>query len=161
MNKEKLFKHQHGFIALISAIVIMAIFLIIAFTLSTSGFFLRFNVLDSEFKKTSLGLAEACVQKAMLKLAQTPTYDPSSSEGECMNVSGNVSDDCAAPARKNVCKICSVSTAGSQKTINARAVYNGSYSNVTAIVSQDAYGNFTVNSWDEQPNYSGLPCPVP
>ena len=62
-----------GFVALMSAIIISILLLAVTFTLSFSGFFSRFNVLDTEFKKRSAAIAEACADTALLQLAQSAT----------------------------------------------------------------------------------------
>jgi hypothetical protein len=65
---------NEGFIALFSVIVITAILLLMATTLSFSGFFGRLNVFNSELKKESDALASACIDYAMLKLATEIDY---------------------------------------------------------------------------------------
>ena len=60
-------KHQQGYIALLSALVISALLLAITLSLGLSGFFVRLNVLDAESKERSVALAEACVSAAMLE----------------------------------------------------------------------------------------------
>ncbi len=68
-------KNQQGFIALMSAIVIMVLLLAITSALGFSNFFTRFNILDSEDKEKSSALAEACADTAILNITQgtTPT----------------------------------------------------------------------------------------
>lgn len=151
----------NGYLALISAIVISMILLVIAFALSTSGFFARFNVLNTESKRLSLGFAEACASKAMLSLAQTASY----AGGECLNINtGTTSASCPAGV-KEVCKICSVvpiaPAPGTPQTVKTRAVYNSAYTDLSVSLSRSAVGAITVNSWDEQATYSGVPCPIP
>lgn len=142
-------KHQseQGFVALISAIILMAILLVMVFAISSAGFFLRFNVLDNESKKTTLALAEACVGQAMMDLAN-----------------GTASAKTVAVGSGS-CKICTNPSGSNPKTILARAAnkegQSYSYSNVTAVVTQDAFNTFTINSWSEQSSYSGPSCPVP
>lgn len=142
---------SRGFIALMSVIIISAILLVLMFTLGLSSFFNRFDVLDTENKRVSLGLAEACVNVAMVKIAQDPSYNPS---GECVSVS-----DTCGPGAKKVCKICSVGSTF-PKTIDTRAVYNGAYSNVSVAVDNLGTGNFTVTSWSEVPT-GPAGCTVP
>jgi Tfp pilus assembly protein PilX len=69
-------KNQRGFVALISVIIISAVLLFLMVTAAAIAFRGRFNTLDYENKKISVGLAEACVQTAMLKLAQSESYNP-------------------------------------------------------------------------------------
>lgn len=65
---------QNGFVALMSVIIISAILLLVAGTLSFSGFYSRYNILDSELKDRSSALAEACVDHTLLKIATNPAY---------------------------------------------------------------------------------------
>ncbi len=68
-------KNEHrGFIALISVIVVSVVLLLTATILSFSGFYARYNILDSEMKKRSAALADACVDEARIRLAADPAY---------------------------------------------------------------------------------------
>jgi hypothetical protein len=88
---------KKGFTALISAIIISAVFLLIAVNMSNSSFYGRFNILDAELKEKSFALAEACADMAIFRLADNPNYDPTnellvlSNGGECTigSVAGN------------------------------------------------------------------------
>jgi len=64
---------QKGYIALISAIIISVVMLGLITAVSTSGFFTRFNVLDGENKRVSLGLADSCQQVALLAEVKNST----------------------------------------------------------------------------------------
>jgi type II secretory pathway component PulK len=66
--------NQKGFIALISVVIISFVLLLVATTLSTKGFYARFNILDSESKERSNALADACIETARLKLANDTSY---------------------------------------------------------------------------------------
>ncbi len=145
MNKT--FKNQDGFVALISVIILSAALLILVGLVATSGFYNRFNVLDYEYKQISLALAEGCAETALVNIAQDKDYNPS-------NICYGVGDNCTAPSRKKVCKICSVSpaptrTLGAPITIISRAVYNNAYSTVSVNANLSG-NNFIINSWDEQ-----------
>jgi len=150
---------NRGFVALISVIIIFAILLVLATLIATSSFFTRFNVLDYENKKVSTALAEACAETAMVNLAKDKDFNPTAT-GDCVSVG----DGCTDPARKKVCKICSIDpvliprTLGDPVTITVRAVYNGAYTNLQ-VQGNISSSNFAVTSWDEVP-YSG-PCIVP
>jgi hypothetical protein len=61
-----------GFIALITAIILGVILMVVAISLSTTGYFTRGQVVDAEYKEHSRSLAEACVQIALLRLASNP-----------------------------------------------------------------------------------------
>lgn len=75
---------QSGYIALMSTIIISLILLGLTFSVSSAGYFARFNSLDAEYKRVSLGLAESCVNVALLKIGQQYTaYNPL---GEMVNI---------------------------------------------------------------------------
>ena len=75
---------QSGYIALVSTVIISLILLGLTFTVSSAGYFTRFNSLDAEYKRVSLGLAESCVNVALLKIAKQYTaYNPA---GEVVTV---------------------------------------------------------------------------
>ena len=65
---------QSGFILLMSSIVISVILVAVVFSVSFSGFFTRFNLLDSYNKEASLNLAQSCGDIAVLKRIQDDTY---------------------------------------------------------------------------------------
>jgi hypothetical protein len=70
-----------GFIALISVIIISVVLLALASTLGSSSLLSRFDTLNSEFKRVSLGLAESCTSVALLRIGQNYAYDPTSDPG--------------------------------------------------------------------------------
>lgn len=74
MQKSQTNKLTGGYIALISAIIISVLLMTLSTTLSMTGFFARFDVLNSEYKERSIALAEACGDTAMLKLAGDINY---------------------------------------------------------------------------------------
>lgn len=153
-------RQPDGYIALISAIIIASILLGLSFEVSTAGFFSRFNVLNSEFKRVSLALAEACANTAFLKLAQNYNYD--------------LAADPAYDAAKaelplavgaNSCSIKSLALgapANQQETatIQVQAVYQQAFSNLKIIAKlQDPAAapnpafspNISILSWQENP----------
>ena len=73
-----------GFIALMSAIIISAILLLMVTSLGLTGFYGRYNILDSELKEYSSALAEACVDTVLLMLANDSGY----TGGDTITVSG-------------------------------------------------------------------------
>src|ERR1043166_3984600 len=78
-------ENQKGFVALMSVIIISAILLTLIFTLNLSSFFARYDALGGDNKRVSLGLAEACVEAAKLKIAQNAAYTPAAG-GDCVSV---------------------------------------------------------------------------
>ena len=69
---------DRGFIALMSAIIIATILLLVATTGGLTGIFARGDALDAELKARSVGAADACVDLALLALANgdDPTVAP-------------------------------------------------------------------------------------
>lgn len=150
-------KKESGYIALISAIVISSLLLIITFTANFSSFFARFNILDSEYKKVSTGLAEACAETAILEIAKNPAWSPDVN-GTCVGVG----DPC--PGGPKVCKICSsINAGGNDFEIKTRASYGNpdkAYTNLVVNVTRSAT-DVRVNSWEEVGTYLGPDCPLP
>lgn len=139
---------QSGFVALMSVIIILAVLLVISASISFTSFSSRFNVSDSEYKKRSSALAEACVANALLQLAQTSSVTP-----KCVPI--DVGGTC--PTDPNQCTILSA-TANlpmlGQTTFKTQGVFplnqpQASYTNLTVIASST--GLSTV-SWYETPN---------
>ena len=128
---------QQGYIALVSVIVISALLIGISSVLSFTGFFGRFNVLDSEFKEVSIGLAEACAEQAILILADNPSYSVPAG-GETYNVGSET------------CLIDDITPSSWPRTIYAQGVFHDSYTNLQVVVSTPA--NVTVTSWQEIAN---------
>ncbi len=128
-------KGQAGFIALMSAIIISVVLLLLVTTGSLAGFFGRFNALDSELKERSFAAADACVDIALLAVANDPTY------------AGNATSTLSAT---DSCYVGPVTSAGGQKSFETRSYFNNSYTNLA--VSIDA-NTLTVNSWQEVANF--------
>ena len=128
--------NQRGYIALMSAVVISALLIGLTFILSFTGFFARFNILDAEYKKISLGLAEACADSAVLKLAIDSTYNP---VNEINDVAG-----------RN-CTIISVNLiSGTQYRIRTQGMFQKSYSNIEVLATRSPT-NINIDSWQEIP----------
>ena len=58
-----------------SVLIISITLLGISFTRSNNGFFSRFSTLEAEYKRIGLGLAESCVNSALLKISQDYNYN--------------------------------------------------------------------------------------
>lgn len=142
LTKQLICTNQGGYVALISAIVISILLVGITVTLSFTGFYSRFNVLDGEYKKVSGGLAEACVNVARLKIANDPAYTNSTAEEITLETG-------------KACTI--VSVAGTNpKTIRAQAIYQKAYTNIEAEVNP-AGNDVEITSWKECPTFSTCP----
>ncbi|MFZ2621123.1 MAG: hypothetical protein WAX85_01335 [Minisyncoccia bacterium] len=130
--KQKTEKNK-GFIALISVVFISTILLLVAVTLSLSGFYGRYNILDSELKDRSFALAEACADTALLKLANDSSYNPID---EIINI--NIDS----------CLIKSVAVSDSNKIILIKENYKNYYTNLRITVDSIT---LSVISWEEVP----------
>ncbi|PJE50772.1 MAG: hypothetical protein COV29_03520 [Candidatus Yanofskybacteria bacterium CG10_big_fil_rev_8_21_14_0_10_36_16] len=127
-------KNNSGFIAITSAIVISALLMAIMFALSFRGFFGRFDILDSEYKERSAGLAEACAENAMLRLVQDINY---------------VGDEIFSIGVDS-CRVRPILTAGSEKKIETTASVQNAVTNIEVIVDD---GDISVVSWQEVANF--------
>jgi hypothetical protein len=119
-----------GYIAITSVMIISLLLITITVALSTSNYFSRFNILESEYKTRSLGLAEACVDQALYRLVQkldTPN-----------NFNVNIGN--------SQCKIVSISPAGAARTIKTQGEFQKSFSNIKVVANTPGY---TVSSWQE------------
>jgi hypothetical protein len=123
-----------GFTALISVIIISAVLLLISSTLSLTGFSGRLNILDSEYKERSLGLAEACMDVALLNLTKDPTY----TGGTNINVA------------TNNCEIRSLNPVLNPIIIETRAIFQNAVTNLRVRVNRS---DLTIISWQEIPNF--------
>ena len=125
---------RNGYIALTSIILISSILITIVTVLSYSAFFERSNILEDEYKERSLVLAEACIDVALLKIANMHTYT-----GNEQITIGNDS-----------CLIRPIQLIGNQKIIETTAIFRNMHSNMRVIVDS---ANLSVNSWEEVPNF--------
>ncbi len=129
-------KNQPGYIALMSAIIISVLLLLLAVTVSLTGFLSRSNELDAEYKQRSLSLAQGCAQAALLHLAQ--------GQGNTGVGDVNIGND--------KCSITSIqlnTPAAGQITIQTKAVFQDAITNLQFIVNSS---NLSIISWQELPD---------
>lgn len=135
------FKNNNGFVALMSAIVIAILLLSITLTLSFTGFFARFNVLDTEYKKLSVSLAEACADTALLKFSQDSAYIGGETievgDYECTITS--VEEDEPVSGQVTILTTASFPTSTPQKAVT----------NLEVVASEST---FDIISWEEVPD---------
>lgn len=156
MKKSIYNNKQKGFVALVSTLIITIVMMLVITRASTSSFFARFDVLGSEFKRRSLGLSEACLNAALLKIAQNYNYAPTSG-GEVIQVG------------QDYCAIRSVTYGDEDQvthrklaTVQTSAIYpsvNGSFSTskLKASIQNPAFAinpsttsdSITISTWDE------------
>jgi hypothetical protein len=122
-------KHS-GYIALISAIIISALLMMTLQVASLSGFFARFNALDSESKEISAYAAEGCVRITLLKLAED--FDYAGNENQLIG--------------SRPCKISVIETIGNYKIIESQSIINSTYTNLRVRIDKNT---FSIISWQE------------
>ena len=122
-------KTNSGFMALISAIIISILLLGVTLTISLTGFFSRFNVLDSESKERSIGLAEACVDAAVLDYT---TNDTIASE---------------YPVEGETCYIKDWSDISTTLTLITQGEVNSAYTNIKVVIK---LSDMSIISWEEK-----------
>ncbi|KKU15342.1 hypothetical protein A3A20_01655 [Candidatus Wolfebacteria bacterium RIFCSPLOWO2_01_FULL_45_19] len=128
-------RENKGYIAITSAIIIMALILTVAGVVSFSSYFNRSGSLGASLKERSRAFAEACADHALLKLALDDSYGGN----EAVFVTPSES-----------CEILQIETAGSQKTIKTTAVVEKTTTNIKVITSVQP---LTVISWEEVPEH--------
>ena len=132
-NNKNYCNKTEGFVALISVVLISAILMLVATSLSFSGFYGRYNVLDSELKAQSKTLAQSCVDTALLKLAHDYTYNPLH---EIISIG------------ENSCTIESLMASGTQKILRTNSNYKNYTTNLIVTIQS---ANLSIVSWEETP----------
>ena len=125
---------QDGFIALMSAIIISVLLLAIVLSLGFSGFFARFNVLDSESKERSVALAEACGDTAIYNFAQGSTFTGVVTVG---------SETC------NIISVQDNAPVAGKALIKTQKIVNKAATDLKIQIDDTA---LTIDSWEECPN---------
>lgn len=120
-----------GYIAITSAIIIMALILVIAGVVSFSSYFNRSGSLGASLKESSRALAEGCVEHALLELAVGGVYG------------GN---ETVAVTASESCQILPIETSGSQKIIKTKATVENLATNIKITVNLQP---LTIVSWEE------------
>ena len=110
---------SRGFIALMSAIIIATILLLVATTGGLTGIFARGNALDAELKARSVGAADACVDLALLALANDPSY---------------TGPDTYALNSLDTCTIGPVTSGAGQATFRVHATSRAAVTNLEVVV---------------------------
>jgi len=134
---------KDGYIALMSAIIISVLLITLSVTLSMTGYFARFDILNSEYKERSIALAEGCVDMAIIKIAGDSNYTPIVG-GEAISIG------------TDTCRIVSVtkdSPSAGHTTIKTQGIFPAtggerSYTNIETIVTS---ADLNLVSWQEKP----------
>ena len=107
-----------GYLAITAALILSFLILAIVSASGSAALFSRDNNLDFELKKSSYFLARACLEYALIKLADSPSY------------AGNETRDIDS----DQCEVVSVETSGSNKIIKARSQVSGATTNLRLTV---------------------------
>ncbi|MBI4094625.1 MAG: hypothetical protein HY435_00310 [Candidatus Liptonbacteria bacterium] len=121
---------RNGYIAVTSALIISGIVFVLIFALGTTSYFGRFNILHSRLKAQSRALAESCVQIALLKFAEDDEY----AGNETVAIDGNT------------CDILPLIVNGTQRTIQTKAEYKGTFTSLNVALDSDT---FELLNWEE------------
>ncbi len=127
---------QSGYIALVSVLIISGLLVMALCTVSMSGFFSRFNILNTEFKEMSASLAESCINTTLLKLAQNISYGGN----ETILV---VDQSCT------IRSVVPGSISG-QLIVESQAIVEHAYTNLRATINSN---DFSIISWQEIPTF--------
>lgn len=122
-----------GYIAITAAIVISAVLVLLASSLSVTGYFARFNILAAEYKETTVALAEACADLALWRLASDSSYGGN----ESVTVVG-----------AETCMIKSVTHLGGQYVIETQGIFQKAVTNIRVAVDDQ---DLSIISWEEIP----------
>ena len=123
-------KSNSGFIAILSITIISLVLTLLVFSLSFTGFYVRSNILNSEAKAKSESLTEACIQTALLKLANNISY------------LGNET----IAVDSDSCLIRNMQTVGSEKIIESQAQYQNTFINYQVHANT---ADLTITQWTE------------
>jgi hypothetical protein len=124
--------NNYGFVALMSVIIISAILLLIASTLSLSGFYSRYNILDSELKERSSALAEACIDQGLLLIANNTSHPATTT----IKIGGGQ------------CDLGPIVTGSSPVILMAQATSSNYFTTLRVLVSP---ASISIISWEELP----------
>lgn len=131
-----------GFVALISAVIISTILLGLAVAIGSSTFFSRFDVLNSEYKRISLGLSEACVSAALGKIGNDYSYV--GNETIPLGTQYNTSTSC---------------TIGAITYVDDAVTHKRTYSIPTKANFLNAFSNVTVKAIGQDPAFAPVVPP--
>lgn len=129
---------NHGYIALITAIVMATLLMAISLSLNMRNYLSEKIVLEWEAKRESAALAEACVDTALVRLAGDAAYVP-------------IAGGDVVPMGMQSCLIRSIVSAGSVRTIITSAHSHSAFTAYQVAVTLSP-ASLVVNSWEELPN---------
>lgn len=136
-------KPPRGFIALISAVLISTILLTLTVSIGANTHFARFDALNREFKRLSLGFAESCITTVIGKIGANYEYtlaSDSAYSGSLGGVPVSLGTLYGKPAECLITTATAGSAVNGKKTytLSAKADFNGAFSTIQAqAIAQD------------------------
>ena len=135
-NMKRASSKTHGFIALISILIVSSVLLVTTLSLAERGIAHRFFLLKSEQKSMSEQLAEACIHIARIKAHNDPGY--------------TISVDETFLIGEETCSIHRVTQAGNETTMETTAQVGHAITNLRAVLNP-TQGVFL--SWEAVPRF--------
>jgi len=114
-------KQPRGFFALLSVVLLSAALLAAASATAAAGWYARANALDAELKARSLAAAEACLNRALIRVATDASY----AGGDTYTLNS-----------LDHCQVVSVNGVG-QKTIIIQGTSNTATTDESVVLSPD------------------------
>ena len=115
----KINRAEQGYVAITSVIILSSLLMLVAISAGVYGYFARLNILETEYKQRSLGLAESCAQMALLRLKQFPDY---------------LGEDRVYLTKTENCRM-NVSVFGANRLIQAQGKYIDAFTNLSVEVN--------------------------
>ena len=113
-------KNQHGFIALISILILSSALLASTLALAQFGIASRFFILNLEQKASSQKLAEACLEMMRIKVYNQPSY--SNLTAQTFSLAGST------------CTVVSATSSGSVSSVRVSAQEGTASTNLWALI---------------------------
>ena len=113
------FTSTGGYIAITVSIILSVVVMAIAIAFGSANLLTRADFLDFNNKQLSFSIARSCLNYALLRLAETPTY------------TGNATIDIS----DRQCAILPIETSGSNKIIKVKAQISGATTNFRLTVN--------------------------
>lgn len=110
---------QKGYIAIMTSIILSLMMMLVAISLGSANLFTRLNVVDFGNKQLSYFIARSCLNDALFKLADSPSY----TGNETLMISDRT------------CVLSTITVSGSDKIIQAKAIISGSTTNLKLTVN--------------------------
>ena len=127
-------KSSGGYVAVTAAVIIGILLTVMVLALSLVSFVSRANVSSAYYKERSRALAGACLEIALLKLAQNGSYGG----GEIVSVGSDS------------CQIFPIVVQSAQKIIKSQGQFQKTVTNLQVEVDGD---DLSLISWDEVSNF--------